>query len=193
MSVLMTKQQVLIILGSPRKNGNSAILANKLVEGAKEAGADVETIFLQGMKIAPCNACDACVKKPEGGCVIKDDMIPLYKKIEQATAIVFVTPTYWFNMSAQLKLFIDRSYALRPGKGKYGFSDKKVGIIVTYADVDPFAAGAVNTLRSFQDICNFVGSTIVGMVYGSAENPGDIKKNEAVVQAAYDLGKKLAS
>ncbi len=189
----MVKQTILIILGSPRKNGNSAILATKCADAAKEAGADVESIFLQGLNIAPCNACDACVKKPEGGCVIKDDMIPLYEKIRSSTAIVFVTPTYWFNMSAQLKLFIDRSYALRPGKGKYGFSDKKVGIIITYADVDPFASGAVNTLRSFQDICNFVGSTIVGTVYGSAENPGDIKKNEAVLQAAFDLGKKLAS
>jgi multimeric flavodoxin WrbA len=190
--MIMAKQRVLVVLGSPRKNGNSTILANKCADGAREAGADVESIFLQGLKIAPCSACDVCVKKPESGCIIKDDMIPLYKKVEQATAIVFVTPTYWFNMSAQLKLFIDRSYALRPGKGKYGFSDKKVGIIITYADVDPFAAGAVNTLRSFQDICNFVGSTIVGMVYGSAENPGDIIKNEAVVQAAYDLGKKVS-
>jgi multimeric flavodoxin WrbA len=187
----VASQKILVVLGSPRKNGNSAILATKCAEGAKEVGADVETIFLQGLKIAPCNACDACVKKPEGGCVIKDDMIPLYKKIEQATAIVFVTPTYWFNMSAQLKLFIDRSYAIRPGKGKYAFSDKRVGIIMTYADVDPFAAGAVNALRSFQDICTFVGATIVGSVYGSAENPGDISKNEAILQAAYDLGKKL--
>lgn len=96
-------------------------------------------------------------------------------------------------MSAQLKLFIDRSYALHPGKGKYAFSDKKVGIIMTYADVDPFAAGAVNALRSFQDICNFVGATIVGSVYGSAENPGDISKKETALQSAYDLGKKLVS
>ncbi|MEX2680043.1 MAG: flavodoxin family protein [Candidatus Sigynarchaeota archaeon] len=189
----MVKQNVLIVLGSPRKNGNSTILANKCADGAREAGADVEVVALQGLDIAPCNACDACIKKPGAGCVINDDMIPLYKKIEQATAIVFATPTYWFNMSAQLKLFIDRAYALRPGKEKYAFSDKKVGIIMTYADVDPFAAGAVNALRSFQDICNFVGATIVGMVHGSAEQPGDIKKNEAIMKSAFDLGKKLAS
>jgi multimeric flavodoxin WrbA len=189
----MAKQRVLVVLGSPRKNGNSAILAAKCADAAKEAGAEVESVFLQGLKIAPCNACDACVKKPEIGCVIKDDMIPLYKKIEQATAIVFVTPTYWFNMSAQLKLFIDRAYALRPGKDKYAFSDKRVGIIITYADNDPFAAGAVNTLRSFQDMCKFVGADIVGSVYGSAEQPGDINKNQAVINAARELGKLLAS
>jgi multimeric flavodoxin WrbA len=189
----VTSQKILVVLGSPRKNGNSAILATRCADAAKEAGADVESVFLQGLKIAPCNACDACVKKPEGGCVIKDDMIPLYKKIEQATAIVFVTPTYWFNMSAQLKLFIDRAYALRPGKDKYAFSDKRVGIIMTYADVDPFAAGAVNALRSFQDICKFVGADIVGCVYGSAEHPGDINNNRAAIDAARDLGKKLCA
>lgn len=92
----MAKQRVLVVLGSPRKNGNSAILAAKCADAVKEAGAEVESVFLQGLKIAPCNACDACIKNPKAGCVIKDDMIPLYKKIEQATAIVFVTPTYWF-------------------------------------------------------------------------------------------------
>jgi multimeric flavodoxin WrbA len=189
----MAKQRVMVVLGSPRKNGNSAILANKCVDGAREAGAEVESVFLQGLKIAPCNACDACIKNPKTGCVIKDDMIPLYKKIEQATVIVFVTPTYWFNMSAQLKLFIDRAYAMRPGPGKYAFSDKKVGIIMTFADVDPFAAGAVNALRSFQDMCKFVGADLVGCVYGSAENPGDISKNDTIIQAAFDLGKKLGA
>ena len=63
---------------------------------------------------------------------------------------------------------------------------------MTFADVDPFAAGAVNALRSFQDICNFVGATIVGTVYGSAENPGDINKNGTAIQATCDLGKKIA-
>jgi len=94
----MTEKKILVVFGSPRKNGNSTILANKLVEGATESGADVETIFLQGLKIAPCNACDACRKKPNAGCAIKDDMIPLYKKIEQAKAIVLATPTYWFSV-----------------------------------------------------------------------------------------------
>ncbi|HME55141.1 MAG TPA: flavodoxin family protein [Candidatus Lokiarchaeia archaeon] len=80
------------------KNENSTILANKLVEGATEAGADVETIFLQGLKIAPCNACHACRKNPKAGCVINDDMIPLYKKIEQSDTIVLATPTYGFSI-----------------------------------------------------------------------------------------------
>nr|MDO8088888.1 flavodoxin family protein [Candidatus Sigynarchaeum springense] len=187
----MVKKNVLIVLGSPRKNGNSTILANNCADGARQAGADVEVVTLQGLNIAPCNACDACRKKPGAGCTINDDMIPLYKKIEQADAIVLATPTYWFNMSAQLKTFIDRTYAMEKG-GKYGFSGKTFGIIMTYADVDAFAAGAVNALRSFQDMCAFVGSRIAGIVHGSAEHPGDIKKDGAALKAAFDLGKKLA-
>src|SRR5271157_279277 len=187
----MAEKKMLVVLGSPRKNGNSTILANKLVEGATEAGAEVETIFLQGMKIAPCNACDACRKNPKAGCAIKDDMIPLYKKIERADAIVLASPTYWFNMSAQMKAFIDRTYAMEKD-GKYGFSGKIFGIIMTYADVDAFDAGAVNALRSFQDMCAFVGSKIVGIVHGSAEKAGEINDNEKLLQAAFDRGTKLA-
>ena len=84
----------------------------KAAEGIKAEGGEPEVVSVSHLKIAPCNACDSCISKPEAGCVIKDDMQPLYQKIRNAQGIIFATPVYWFNMSAQMKLLIDRTYAI---------------------------------------------------------------------------------
>jgi multimeric flavodoxin WrbA len=185
-------KRVLILAASPRKNGNSTILALKAAEGVKAEGGEADVVSLGNLKIAPCNACDVCRTKPETGCVIKDDMQPLYKKIEDAQGVIFATPVYWFNVSAQMKLFIDRTYAIH-GKGYYAFTGKDVGVILTYEDEDLFVSGGINALRSFQDIFAYVKANLVGAVYGSAGKAGDVKANGELLQKAYDLGKKIAN
>jgi multimeric flavodoxin WrbA len=187
----MRGKKVLVFLGSPRKNGNSALLAKRVMDGAKAAGASVESFYLHGMKIKPCTACDACRGQGQRDCILKDDMAPLYSKLRKADAIVIATPVYWFTVSAQTKLFMDRWYAMG-GEAGYPFKGKKFGIVLTYADEDPFSSGAVNALRTFQDALGYVGAEIVGMVYGSAEKAGDIKKNKSLLKKAYQLGKDLA-
>lgn len=177
---------------SPRKNGNSTILALKAAEGVKAEGGEAHIVPIGRLEIAPCNACDACRAKPEAGCVIKDDMQPLYQKIRDAEGVIFATPIYWFNVSSQMKLFIDRTYAM-DSEGTYAFTGKDVGVILTYEDVDVFASGGVNALRSFQDICTYSKANLVGAVYGSADKAGDVQANEKLLQKAYDLGKKLAN
>jgi multimeric flavodoxin WrbA len=103
------KKHILIIASSPRKNGNSTILAQKAAHGIKGGGSEAELVSISNLKIAPCNGCDACRVKPDASCVIKDDMQPLYQKIKESQGVIFATPTYFFNMSAQIKTFIDRS------------------------------------------------------------------------------------
>ena len=105
-------KQVLVILGSPRKKGNSSALAARISRGAKSAGAEVETVFLQGLKISPCRGCNTCQKDDTQGCAIKDDMQEIYPKLIEADAWVIASPVYWFTMSAQTKIFMDRCYAL---------------------------------------------------------------------------------
>jgi len=185
-------KHVLILAASPRKNGNSTILALKAAEGIKAEGGEAEVIPISHLKIAPCNACESCITKPEAGCAIKDDMQPLYQKIKDAHGIIFATPIYWFNISAQMKLLIDRAYAIQ-GKGYWAFTGKNIGVILTYGDEDVFASGGTNALRSFQDICAFVKANLVGTVYGSADKAGDIQTNEKLLEKAYDLGKKLVN
>ncbi len=186
----MAKKQVLILLGSPRKNGNSATLAAKLAAGVKEAGGDPITVYLQGVKIAPCNACNACVKNPGKGCVIPDDMQSIYAQLKATDAVVLASPIYWFNYSAQLKTVIDRTYAIQ-ANNTYALTGKKVAIILTYGDVDLNASGGINAVRSLQDMCQFVKADIVGIVHGSAEHAGDIAKNADLMAQAFELGKKL--
>ena len=184
-------RKIVIAVGSPRKRGNSSTLASQVASGAKAAGAQVETFYLHGMNIKPCTACNACRKKKARGCVIRDAMQPLYPKIRAADAIVIASPVYWFTVSAQTKLFMDRWYALGGDDG-YELAGKKFAVVLAYADADPFASGAVNALRTFQDAFNFIGAELVGTVYGSAWKAGEIKKNKALMDSAYELGRKLA-
>jgi len=186
------QRKVMVVIGSPRKKGNSSVLAKQVAVGARAGGAKVETFFLHDMNIKPCNACDSCRKNPTIDCVIQDDMQLLYPKLKGADAIVIASPIYWFTVSAQTKLFMDRWYGLGDDEG-YALAGKRFGIVLAYAGEDPFVSGAVNALRMFQDAFRFVEAEIVGMVYGSAWKAGEIRKNEALMEEAYALGKKIAS
>jgi multimeric flavodoxin WrbA len=192
----MTKKKnvkkVLVLLGSPRKKGNSAILADKIAKGAKSAGARVETLFIHGMKISPCKSCYACQKPNSKGCLIKDDMQTVYKKLREADAWIIASPVYWFTVSAQTKLWMDRCFALLPHAAEV-FADKRIAIAMSYGDNDPFKSGCVNALRTFQDAYGYVQACIVGMVYGSAMDAGEIEKNEALMKEAEELGAQLVS
>ncbi len=187
-----SRKQVLIISSSPRKKSNSEILAMRAAEGVKSTGCDADFVSIGNLKIAPCNACDSCRRGSKAGCVIKDDMQPLYQKISDADGIIFATPIYWFNMSAQMKAFIDRSYAIKDGKS-YAFTGKNVGVILSYADEDVFSSGGVNALRSFQDIFAYVNANLIGMVYGSADKAGEIQADGDLLEKAFNLGCKMAN
>jgi multimeric flavodoxin WrbA len=187
----MRTKNAVIVLGSPRKNGNSAALAREAAEGLMSEGLECESFFLHKMNIKPCDACDACRGSIEDPCVIQDDMQVIYPKLRESRLLVIAGPVYFAAVSAQTKLFMDRCYALGGPEGS-ALKGKRVGTILTYEDPDPFVSGAVNALRMFQDVYNYVGATIVGNVYGSALEPGEIKTNRDVMRKAFDLGKKLA-
>ena len=185
------QKKVLVLLGSPRRKGNSAILAEKIAAGAKAAGAAVETLYLHGLSIAPCKACMACQKPGSKGCSIDDDMQPIYRKMLEADAWVLASPVYWFTMSAQLKLWMDRCFAL-PAYAKDPFAGKRIALALAYGGEDPFDSGCVNALRTFQDAYRYAGAEIAGMVYGSAMGAGDIKADRALMKEARELGRTLA-
>lgn len=190
----MENKKIVVIMGSPRKNGNSSTLAESFIEGAQKRGADIETFYVHYMNIKPCTGCDHCIIKSGSGCVINDDMQQIYDVIPTADAIVIASPIYWFNINAQTKIFLDRCYALSTVKGfsfTHAFKDKEIVIILTYGDADPFISGAVNALRSLQDCFNYVGAQIVGTLYGSALAAGKIVENKALMKKAFVLGKKI--
>lgn len=87
---------------------------------------------------------------------------------------------------------MDRCYALVDDEG-YTLRGKKIGIVMSYGDSDPFNSGAVNALRTFQDGFKYIGAEIAGMVYGSADKIGEIRGDPDVMARAYELGKLLGS
>lgn len=101
---------VLIFLGSPRKNGNTEILIQNVIKGVEQAGGNCELVRLYDHEIHPCIGCGGCEK--EGICVIKDEMQDMYPKIAAADRIIIASPIYFYGVTAQAKAFIDRCQAL---------------------------------------------------------------------------------
>lgn len=188
----MTKPYILILKGSPREQGNSSTLADQAAAGARQAGADVECFELHKLDIHACDACDICQGVSEGDCAIQDDMQLLYPKLRRADAILVASPVYWFTVSAQAKLCIDRWYALESPEGS-ALAKKKFGVILTYGDTDPYTSGAINAIHTFQDMFRYIKADLVGIAYGSASKVGDVQKQPELMEQAFKLGQKLAA
>ena len=183
-------KNVLILKGSPRERGNSSVLADQLAAGAKSSGANVDSIYLHGLDIRACDACDLC--EQGNGCVINDDMQDLYPKIEAADAIVLASPVYWFTFSAQMKLCIDRCYAYQSNDWKE-MQGKQYALILTYGDTDLYTSGGINAISTFETMCRFLNAEIAGMVYGTMSDVGDAEKQPELMEQAYKLGQKLGA
>ena len=186
--------KVLILKGSPRIDGNTWIMADRIAAGAEEVRAQVESVYLNGLDIQPCDHCDSCKGGHDVGCVVEDDMQDLYPKLRAADAILIASPVYWFNVSAQVKAVIDRIYALAGDEPTdHALSTKRFGVVMAGEDKDPFVAGAVNAFRAFQDMFRYIGAELVGLVFGCALDLGEIRKKPAELEEAFELGKALGS
>lgn len=186
------KKRVLVLAASPRPRGNSTILAAEAARGAAEAGAEVLTVRLADLTFGPCRACDRCRKAGAEGCVQDDDMKALRGDIRKADGLLVASPVYWFTMSGQAKLFMDRLYVFG-AKSYRELKGKRVGVILASGDADPRGSGAVNAMRSFQDAFAYLGAPIVGMVHSGGGRAGEARKNKALMREAYALGRSLAS
>ena len=176
-------KKVLIISASPRKGGNSDVLCDQFLLGAKEAGHEVEKVFLRDKKINYCMGCGVCNNTHV--CVQKDDMKDLLDKMVNADVIVLSTPVYFYTMDAQLKTFIDRCVP------RYTeISNKEVYFIVAAADTEKDnLRPTIEGLRGFTRDC-LEGTKEKGIIYGTgAWKVGEIK-NLPVYQEAYETGKK---
>ena len=182
-------KNILILKGSPREKGNSAVLAEQLAAGAREIGAHVESIYLHGLDIRPCDACEEC--RETGECIIEDDMQSIYPKVTAADVLVFASPIYWFTISAQLKLCIDRWYSFQATHWQE-FHGKQAAIILTYGDTDLYTSGGINAIHMYETMFRFLEMKIAGMVYGTTNDVGDAQKQPDLMEKAYKLGQQLA-
>lgn len=184
----MTK--ILIFNGSPRKKGNTSVLIEECIRGIKDSGKEAEVFFLNNMTIKPCQFCDWCIKNNALSCVQKDDMNEFYPKLLDSDVIIIASPIFWFTISAQMKLFIDRLYALH-GKEGFALQNKKVASILVYADDNVETSGVKNAISTLHDIFTYMKSDIIGIVHGTAAKIGDAEKNKQLMSQVYDLGLKI--
>lgn len=176
---------IMAVYGSPRHFGNSTFLGKEFIAEAirRNPVATVTENELQKLHIGGCMGCDAC-RKNGGRCVQQDDMQPLYDQYVGADTLVYTTPVYWWGVSAQLKLFIDRLYALgtEPHKGK------KLYLIAVGADeVEGVQYELIR--KQFVEICDYCGIDFAGYLPVSADDDHPAKQNRQAVQAARTLYK----
>ena len=185
--------KVLGIMGSPRRQGNTELLLDKAMEGAVEAGAEVEKVLVSKLKISPCLEIYACLK--DGDCAIKDDMQLLYKKLLEADHIVFASPMFFYGITSQAKAIIDRCQALWVRRHVLGMSneDKRMrrGVFISVGATrgKKLFDGAVLTVKYFFDA---VGVKYSGdLLARGIDNKGQIEENPAALEDAFRLGKEL--
>lgn len=176
-------KKVLILSGSPRKSGNSDLLCDAFLKGAKEAGHDVEKIRVQEKNVGYCMACYAC--RNTGICAIQDDMADILQKMIDCDVLVLSSPVYFYSIDAQLKAVIDRSVA-RWTEVK----NKEFYYIVTAADGEREAAKT--TIQCFRGYADCVdGAKEMGIIYGmGAYEKGEIIGTKAMTEA-YEMGKRV--
>ena len=186
--------KVLGILGSPRIGGNSDILLDQALAGAKDAGAEVEKISLGRKKISGCLDCGKC--NGTGICAIKDDMPEIHKKILEADAIIHSVPVYFWAMTAQMKAYLDRWCAFFDAEWKWHkayypkMNGKKIGLITVCGDTNVSTADPI--VHSFKTTAEFTKLNWIGVVQASAGAKGEIARNTKAKKEAYALGQRAA-
>jgi multimeric flavodoxin WrbA len=187
----MAGMNVLALQASPRKNGNTVTLARALLEGLKTGPAiQVSEVFLADLDIHPCTACDACRKKKGPFCVFDDGMSPLYRKFIEADLVVLASPVYWWSISAQLKLFIDRLYGLNSEEHPEYYKGKKLVLVFTHQEEHP-CSGAKLARRMFDEIADYTEMAVVGDLRYSSD-ARHVRENPEKLAEARALGVRLA-
>ncbi len=194
--------KVLGINGSPRPGGNTDILLDKVLEGARTKGAKTEKIVLNTLKFSPCQECENI--RDDGSCIIEDDMQPLYEKIKEADAIILASPIFFGSLSAQTKMMIDRFQCL--WRVKYIFQPKadqplaeKKGIF-NKRKKGFFISVEASTRKDFFDNAKSIVKNLFATINADykeelfcsgVDEKGSILKHPDALKKAFELGKRI--
>jgi len=187
--------KVLAIYGSPRKEGNTALLLRELVKGVQTQGGSVTEVFLCDLRILPCVADYSCAQT--GECFIEDDMQDIYRHLVEHDCIVLAAPIFFYNVNAQTKVFIDRSqalwarkYILKKVNPRAG---KKKGIFISVGATKgaKLFDGTLLTIKYFFDTMDAELSQ--SLLYKGIDGAGDILRHPGALQEASALGASLVS
>ncbi|MEJ2641347.1 MAG: flavodoxin family protein [Desulfosarcinaceae bacterium] len=149
---------IIALFGSPRRGGNTALLLQQAVAGARETGATVEEIYLRDLKISPCLEIYQCIKT--GQCAIKDDFPAILARLQKARGIMLASPIFFYTVSAHTKIFMDRCQSVWVNKywrEKTAFGDwpvKRKGLFISVGATGGkrLFDGALLTVKYFFDV-----------------------------------------
>jgi multimeric flavodoxin WrbA len=174
---------ILGIIGSPRRGGNTELLVDEVLAGAKETGAVSEKLILNEMTINPCQACNECYKT--GQCKQEDDMLNILDKMVQTKVWVLGTPIYWWGPTAQFKTFLDRWYCPK----HRDFKDKRVILVIPLGgEHEKYARHTVGILT---DVLDYLGIELFDTIIAPGVNRrGAVHRNSKLLEKAYNIGKE---
>ena len=185
--------KVIGICGSPRKNGNTEILLREALEAAASEGAETELVRLAGRDINPCRACDSC--KSKGECEIDDDLNEVIELAADADGIIIGSPVYFGSVTAQTKMFMDRT---RPLRSNFRLSDKVGGALTVGGSRNGGQETACGDIHNFFLIHEavVVGDAAPTAHYGGTGvggAKGDSAEDATGIETSRNLGRKVAS
>ncbi len=182
---------VLVLHGSPRRNGSSDTLVKHFLQGLKAGGRNrLKEFYANDLNIRPCQGCLTCAERGNNTCAIDDDMQAVYSAFVDADIVVWATPMYWGYMTAQLKTVLDRMEALACGPEE-NWKGKTFVVIITYH------YHYQSTVAFFERITPFFGVKLHTIVYHSLskDGRGDVHASNCKekLEEAFALGKDLAA
>ena len=188
--------RILAIYGSPRREGNTSTLLNRAVEGASEAGAEVEKVFLRDLKMSPCLEIYGC--KETGLCVIQDDFQKVYDKLLASHGIMLASPIFFYTVSAHTKILMDRFQSRWVKKywiDKVPFGQwkpKRKGLFISAGATKGkrLFEGPLLTVKYFFDVLD--AEVWRTLLYRELDLEGDVLNHPGYLQEAYEAGRDLA-
>jgi multimeric flavodoxin WrbA len=188
--------KMIAIYGSPRRRGNTALLLQKAVQGARETGDVVEEVILRDLKMSPCLEIYGC--KKTGRCVIRDDFQELYDQVLASKGIMLASPIFFYTVSAHTKIFMDRCQSLWVKKywldkrayGKEQPTRQALFISVGATKGKKLFDGVLLSIRYFLDALD--AKLHQTLLYRGLDFEGDILKHPEYLEEAYRAGKKLS-
>ena len=177
--------QILVLMSSPRKKGNTDQLAEAFIKGAKDKGYSTKKVYVNDLSIQTCLGCNACQKI--GHCVKKDDMQEVYNEMLEAQVIVYASPVYFYTFNGAMKLLMDRTFAIEKTIHNKDFYLLSTGL----APSEDYFSVIQTTFEKYIQCFRAGKNRIVGHVFGlSTGDKNDIKKTDALDQA-YKLAKEI--
>jgi multimeric flavodoxin WrbA len=179
-------KRILSIIASPRKEGNTSLMSDILLEKLEGLNWEFEKLFLIDYEIGSCTDCRAC-KKNDLICTVDDGMQEIYEHIECSDVIVFGTPIYWFGPTAQMKALMDR---FRPYFYNGKLKGKKACLLL------PAGSGKKDcdlTIEMFKRMCAALEMPFLGAVTAEAYDEGDVKNNQSVMKAIGELSEAIVN